>query len=250
MKIINTEELNEFVNKNIEKFHNTRLNCLQELKLPKLLSKNPYLFKAKNLNVAGEFIENLLNAFLSSSEEKIFGDFLESLAIYVSERTSGGFKSGISGIDLEILRDEMHYLISIKSGSNWGNAAQHTRLSQDFSNAITRIRQIDKKNHPQAVLGICYGKVKTSYLHSYCKLVGQNFWFFISGNDELYKEIIEPIGFRAKEHNEKFEEGKAQIINKFTNMFIEDFCTESGKIDWEKLVEFNSRNLDLESLKL
>jgi len=226
------------------------LSCLKDLTLKKLLSKNPYLFRAKNINVASDLIKSLLDAFLSSSEEKIFGDFLESLAIYISEKTSGGFKSGISGIDLEILRKNVHYLISIKSGSNWGNAAQHNKLTQDFSKAVTRIKQIEKSIKPQPILGICYGKVKTSYLHNYCKLVGQNFWYFISGNKDLYKEIIEPIGYKSKEHNENFELGKSDLINTLTKSFIKDFCDNNGKINWGKLVEFNSKNLDIETLEV
>lgn len=250
MNNIDLDAINFFVNENIDTFHKTRLKRLQELELNKLVSKNPYLFKAKNINKASELIENLLDAFLSSSEEKIFGDFLESLAIYIADMTSGGFKSGISGIDLEIIRENIHYLISIKSGPNWGNSSQHKKLKQDFEVAMKRIKQIDKTVNLQSILGICYGKTKTSYLHNYWKLVGQNFWYFISGEEDLYTEIIEPIGYKAKEHNDKFIQGKAELINKLTKSFIEVFCFESGKINWEKLVEFNSGNLDLQSINL
>jgi hypothetical protein len=250
MNNVDQYSINNFVNQNIDIFHKTRLKCLSDLELKKLLSKNPYLFKAKNINKAGDLIESLLDAFLSSSEEKIFGDFLESLAIFIANTTSGGFKSGISGLDLEIVRDNTHYLISIKSGTNWGNAAQHKKLKQDFEIAMKRIKQIDKSCNIQAILGICYGKTKTSFINGYWKLVGQNFWYFISEDKNLYKEIIEPIGFKAKEHNDNFNQGKAEIINRFTKSFIEIFCSETGKIDWEKLVEFNSGNLDLESINL
>jgi len=248
MDKIDIREINEFVNENIDVFHITRLKCLEDLKLKKLLSKNPYLFKAKNINKASELIESLLDAFLSSSEEKIFGDFLENLAIFIAGKTSGGFKSAVPGIDLEILRENIHYLISIKSGTNWGNSAQHKNLESDFDNALRRIMQNDRVNHIKAILGICYGKTKTSYLKNYHKLVGQNFWYFVSGNKNLYKEIIEPIGYKAKEHNDKFLQGKAGIINSFSKSFIENFCFESGLINWNKLVEYNSGNLDLESV--
>ena len=245
MDSIDMIAINLFVNENIDTFHETRLKCLKDLEFKKLLSKNPYLFKAKNINVASDLITSLLDAFLSSSEEKIFGDFLESLAIFIAKMTSGGFKSGITGIDLEIIRDNIHYLISIKSGTNWGNSSQHKKLIQDFENASKRIKQIEKSISVQSMLGICYGKTKTAFLHNYWKLVGQNFWYFISGDKNFYKEIIEPIGYRAKEHNEKFYEGKAELTNLFTQFFIKDFCFETGKIDWDKLVEFNSGNLDI-----
>ena len=67
----------EFVNENIVDFHERRINSLESLNLNKLLRKNPYLFKAKNISTANELITSLLDAFLSSSEEKLFGDFPE-----------------------------------------------------------------------------------------------------------------------------------------------------------------------------
>src|SRR4051812_21906244 len=111
MNKFSVRELNEFVNNNIDQFHKRRLEILQSLKLTKVLtSKNPYLFKAKNLNSANDLINDLLSAFLSSSEEKLFGDFLERLAIFVAEKTSGGRKSTATGIDLEFEGDGIYYV--------------------------------------------------------------------------------------------------------------------------------------------
>ncbi|MFQ5401614.1 MAG: PmeII family type II restriction endonuclease [Anaerolineae bacterium] len=74
----------------------------------------------------------------------------------------------------------------------------------------------------------------------------QNFWYLISGNEQLYTDIIEPIGYRAREHNDTFLEQKARVTNRFTREFIDRFCHEDGRIDWVKLVEFNSGNYDLD----
>ncbi|KAA6306419.1 hypothetical protein EZS27_041925, partial [termite gut metagenome] len=63
---------------------------------------------------------------------------------------------------------------------------------------------------------------------------------FISGEDTLFTDIIEPLGHKAKEKNDVFMESYAQMINKFTKEFTNEFCTDSGQIDWKKLVEFNS----------
>jgi len=76
------------------------------------------------------------------------------------------------------------------------------------------------------------------------KVVGQNFWYLISGDKNLYKDIIEPLGLQAKEHNEAFIEEKGRLVNLFTNEFIQEFCI-NGAIDWTGLVEFNSGNFDL-----
>lgn len=56
----------------------------------------------------------------------------------------------------------------------------------------------------------------------------------------MYTEIIEPLGHKAKERNEEFLQYYSNMLNQFTNEFIEEFCKENGEIDWNKLVEFNS----------
>ena len=124
MNELNINVLNDFVNENIINFHNRRIKSLEGLSLNKLLKKNPYLLKAKNLVIASDLISNLMEAFLSSSEEQIFGSFLEDLAIHISGITCGGHKSTAPGVDLEFINNGTHYVVSIKSGTNWGNSSQ------------------------------------------------------------------------------------------------------------------------------
>ena len=247
MKSLNLDEVREYVNENIVDFHQRKIKSLEELRLEKLLTKNPYLFKAKNISTASELITDLLEAFLSSSEEKLFGDFLEGLAVFVAQKTCGGHKSTAPGVDLEFFNKNVHYVISVKSGTNWGNSSQQNKLEQDLKNAVVRVKQLKRGTNVQPVLGICYGRTKTSYVRGYLKVVGQNFWYLISENKALYTDIIEPIGHRAKEHNENFMRGRSRVINLFTKQFIDRFCDATGAIDWINLVEFNSGNYDLDS---
>jgi hypothetical protein len=246
MNPLDLDKVRSYVNENVVDFHKHRIKSLEELKLEKLLTKNPYLFKAKNITTAGELISGLLEAFLSSSEEKLFGDFLEGLAVFIAEMTCGGHKSSAPGVDLEFINNGVHYIVSIKSGPSWGNSSQQDKLEQDLKNAVIRIKQSKRGINAQPVLGICYGKTKTSYLRGYIKVVGQNFWYLISENQNLYTDIIEPIGYRAREHNETFLVEKGKVTNRFAKQFIDRFCDESGVIDWARLVEFNSRNYDLD----
>jgi hypothetical protein len=53
-------------------------------------------------------------------------------------------------------------------------------------------------------------------------------------------------GHRAKEHNETFYLEKGRVINRFTKLFLDNFCDETGAIDWVRLVEFNNGNYDLD----
>ena len=249
MKPLDLDRVCDYVNDTIVDFHQRRINSLERLTLARLLKKNPYLFRAKHIITAGHLMESLLDAFLSSSEEKLFGDFLEGLAIYVAQETCNGHKSASQGIDLEFISRGTHFLVSIKSGTNWGNSSQHAKLAQDLSNGVIRVRQSRTQMNVQAVLGICYGKTKTTYQKSgYLKVVGQNFWYLISDNRDLYTDIIEPIGYRAREHNKAFDGERARVTNRFTQEFIVAFCDEQGNIDWPRLVEFNSGNYDLDDV--
>ena len=239
------EDVREFVNEHIVEFHRSRLQSLENLALITLLKrKNPYLFRAKNIIRVQDLADNLLDAHLSSSEEELFGQFLEKLAIFIAQKLYGGYKSERVGIDLELVRDKTYALIQIKSGTNWGNSSQQ-KQEENFRQAVQDVRrELASDYQIQPVLGICYGKTRTAFLRGYLKLVGQNFWYYISGNEQLYKEIIEPIGYRAKEHTEAFANKKTRISNLLTQELMNGFC-ENGIVDWEKIVELNSGNFDL-----
>jgi len=246
MNKLDLDALRAYASESIADFHQRKLKSLQQLKLRKLLKKNPYLFRAKNITTAGDLIGGLLDAFLSSSEEKLFGDFLEDLAIFIAGQTCNGHKSTAPGVDLELENKGIYYVVSVKSGPNWGNSSQQSKLAEDLQKAVIRVKQSRHGANVQSVLGICYGKTRTSYLRGYLKVVGQNFWCLISENQDLYTDIIEPIGYQAKEHNDAFHRGKGRVINRFTKEFIESFCDSTGAIDWVRLVEFNSGNYDLD----
>ena len=244
MKKLNIEDVRCYVEKNINTFHVARLESLNKLKLYKILKrKNPYLFRAKNILNASEIVSSFLDAHISSSEETIFGDWLEGLAIFINSKVYGGYKSGIQGIDLEFDNDGKRYIVSIKSGPNWGNSSQIKKMIADFKTAKKTLRTSNSRLNIVAINGCCYGQEKVCDKGDYFKYCGQKFWHFISGNQNLYIDIIEPLGYKAKEKNDEFMQSFAYMLNKFTHEFIEEFCFSSGEIDWEKLAEFNSKEL-------
>ncbi len=246
MEPLDLPAVEEYVNENIGAFHEGRLDSLKNLDMNRLLRKNPYLFRAKNILTASEMVEGFMDAFLSSSEEERFGQFLEGLAIFVAEQTSGGHKSTAPGVDLEFMNRGVHYVVSIKSGPNWGNASQQNQLEENLKTAVRRVKQGDMRANVQSVLGICYGRTRTGFLRGYLKVVGQNFWYFISENKDLYTEIIDPIGYRAKEHNQQYMARKAEAANRITRDFVDEYCHSSGAIDWPKLVKVSCGNYDLD----
>ena len=98
MESLDFDQVREYVNENVVDFHQWRIRLLENLKLRDLLKKNPYLFRAKNITKAQDLVESLLDARLSSSEERLFGDFLEDLAIFIVGQTCGGHKSTAPGV--------------------------------------------------------------------------------------------------------------------------------------------------------
>jgi len=240
MRQINLNDVVNFVEGNIEEFHERRAASLQSLKLTQVLKrKNPYLFKAKNINDAHDLVKLLLDAHFSSQEESIFGEFLEKLAIFVCKKVFKGRKSIAEGIDLEFIRDRVLYIVAVKSGPNWGNSGQIKRMVDNFKQAKRILRTSNNKANIQAVNGCCYGQENQPDKGDYLKLCGQEFWEFISGSNHLFVDIVEPLGFQAKERNEEFLVEYSRILNLFTQEFMDDFCVD-GIIDWEKLVRFNS----------
>ena len=241
MKPITQQEITNYVEANIQVFHQRRLDNLQKLKLKDVIKrKNPYLFKAKNINRAQDFIKAILDARLSSQEEGIFGGFLEGLAIFVCSQIYGGRKSAAEGIDLEFERDNIRYIVSIKSGPNWGNSDQKKKMRENFKKAKQILGANTSPINVVAVNGCCYGKNRKSEQGDYQKLCGQKFWEFISGDHNLYTDIIEPLGHQAKEKNEKFMQEYDKVINKFTAEFLGKFCDTEGNMLWEEVVKFNS----------
>ncbi len=241
MKMLKLKDVTAYVEANIGTFHQKRLQGLDGLKLRKVLKrKNPYLFKAKNVLTSGEIVKGLLDAQISSSEETIFGDWLEGLAIFINEKVYGGRKSGIEGIDLEFDKNGIRYIINMKSGPNWGNSTQIKKMVEDFKRAKKTLRTSGSNFQIEAINGCCYGRDNNPDKGVYQKLCGQRFWEFISGNSELYLDIIEPLGHQAKERNDAFVKSYSQVTNKFTREFSNEFCNENGSIDWKKIIVANS----------
>ena len=204
------------------------------------------MFKAKYYTTANDVVKSLADAFLSSAEETIFGDWMEGLAIFVNHEVYGGWKSSAKGIDLEFDKDHVRYIVSIKSGPNWGNSSQVKKLKEDFKSARKTLRTSKSNLTIEAINGCCYGKDNQPDKGDYMKYCGQDFWYFISGEKSLYVDIIEPLATKAKQRNEEFQKRYAKMINRFTKEFIDEFCKEDGEIDWNKLVKFNSGSKVLE----
>jgi hypothetical protein len=232
----------------ITPFYQVRLNNLNGLRLTNVLKrKNPYLFKAKNIELAGDLVKSIVDAFLSSQEETIFGNLLEGFAIYVSKTLYGGFKSELKSVDLEFERGGKYHIVGIKSGTHWGNSDQINRMRDNFKLARALLRQRGIKQEMVAVNGCIYGKDRNPFKShtdpekQYFKYAGQEFWRFIAEDDRLYREIIVPIDKEARQKDEVFKKAYAAKVNEMTQQFTINFMTTDNQIDWLKLIDFVSQ---------
>lgn len=250
MKKLNLDDVTAYVEKHIGTFHNKRLEKLEKLRLLNVLKrKNLYLYKAKNILTAEGLVRNILDAYLSSQEETLFGDFLEGVAIFVCKQVYDGYKPStddLEGIDLIFQHDKQLFIVEIKSGPNWGNSSQIGKMIINFDNARTILQEQYPNLEIIAVNGCSYGRDANHSKRdsTYWKLCGQDFWRFMSGNDDLYIDIIEPLGHQAKQQDEDFQEAYAKIINRFTLQFAQEYCLPDGAIDWEKLVQLVSQRAE------
>ncbi len=241
---ITNQQIADYVQTNIGSFHEKRLEALNNLRLNKLLRrKNPYLFRSKNINTASELITSLLDAHLSSQEETLFGDFLEGLALYIAITVHGGWKSTATGVDIEFEKENSRYIVSVKSGPNWGNSSQIARMKENFRNAERLVRQGNLSKNVVKVNGCCYGRDRKPDKGDYFKYCGQEFWDLISENPHFYASIIEPLGHEAKQRNDDFSTKYQAIIDRLSDEFSEKFCNQEGAVDWETLVAFVSAKI-------
>lgn len=232
----------QYVERHIGEFHANRIAKLQSVNLKELLSrKNPYLFKAKDIVTAGGMVESIAAATMSSAEESIFGNWMEGVAMFVAEKVYGGYKSSAEGIDLEFDKEGVHYFVSVKSGPAWSNSTSMKKQKEQFRKA-RRIFNTSRKAVPtMCIEGCCYGNDNKGYIDSdHEKYCGEKFWTLISGEPTLFVDIIEPLGFKAKEKNEEYFVEYGRMVNKFTQEFIQDYCNENGDIVWEKIVRLNA----------
>lgn len=251
MKKLNYEKLNTFIASDVIKpFYEIRLDRLESAKLAAISKrKNPYLFKAKNIETAGDLAKSILDAFLSSQEETIFGDLMESLAIRVCHEVFDGKKAEegkYRSVDLIFDRDKKTYIVSIKSGPSWGNSDQVNIMKRNLKIAKRFMRSELKKSSIVSVNGCIYGrdnnphKVNKDPDLSYYKICGQSFWELISGDAQLYKKIIQPLDKEAKKRDDVFKKLYVKKINEMTKDVVDLFYTRDN-LDWEKIIDYVSK---------
>lgn len=223
----------------LEEFYSALIAKVDQLNIKSIMKrKNPYLFRAKAMNGAAQIVDAILAAFVSSSEETIFGNvFFEPIATAASQ----GQKALAEGVDIMVERDNTIYAIAVKSGTSVFNASSKKKQEQNFMAAQKLAQQVHKRFVP--IIGYSYGKKKVSdrgIPKFYQELAGQDFWTELTGDDQFYIKLIRYMDTLPEKYVEEFEKSYQKAANRLVKEFTTEFCLEDGSIDWEKLVEFNS----------
>ena len=136
MNKLDINDVTKYVEDNIGIFHQKRIESLENLKFWQILSReNPYLLKTKYGLISGELVRSIVDTHIFLGEENVFDHWLKNLAIFINEKVYAGKKSSAQGIDLEFDKEGKRYLVSIKSGPNWGNSSQIKKLVKFNSEA-------------------------------------------------------------------------------------------------------------------
>ncbi len=245
MTEISLADIEAFIDATIgPEFHDKHKAYLSRLSLRDLITrKNPYLFRAKGIEDASLLLRSLIEASLSSSEETLFGNYLETVAVEVAKIAHDGRKSATRELDLEFDAAGTRYIVALKSGPNWGNSSQVARLDSSFRSARQVLRTSGGlRNTPiECIEGCMYGRATDRLYGDRRKLVGQPLWKLLSdGSADLYKTIITPLGVNAKARNDDVLLQMDHLANRLTLQFLAIFSTPEGAINWPLWVEANA----------
>jgi len=202
MEQLKLEKVVKYVEENIGTFHQKRIDRLNELKLNTVLKKkNPYLFKAKHLLTSEKIVRSLTDAFISSNEETIFGDWLEGLAIFINNQVYGGWKSGINGIDLEFDKDGENAKSGKLNENLFGELIKHDKFIERTPPKSTG-REFYGESFLANIFQIFKNIPKEDWLHTVTKFTSygifKNYELFVKQETEIDELIISGGGAKNK----------------------------------------------------
>jgi len=233
--LISSSKLQKLIIKQLDEFYARRINKLSGLDLKKtLMRKNPYLFKAVGTSDAPEIVKGMLTAYMSSSDEGIFGDaFFEPLA---KEICSGSY-SPSPGVDIVVEDEHQIRAYAIKSGPSVFNSQSRAKQLDEFNKLRARLQK--GKKAFDAVVGYSYGR-KGESKGGFREVAGQELWEELTGDPEFYLRLVTMMADHPIAHRAIYEEEFNKAVNRFVRDFTLDFCNSDGSIKWEELVRFNS----------
>jgi len=246
--MIDGESLEKQLGELLDIFYAKRKGTLQNLKLiPTLKRKNPYLYRATGVATGSEIIKQVMAAFISSSDETIFGnEFFEPLAKWAAAESAQTRENttvtvgGAAGVDIAIEDAICYIALAVKSGTKVFNTQSRSQQVTEFQALRSRLSKIKKQF--RSVVGYGYGRKtkRISVSRSYEEVAGQDFWELVTGEADFYLRIMKFMDEKPEDHAAEFKVELAKTENRLVKEFLFHFAKDDGSIDWEKLTKFNS----------
>lgn len=243
--MIDQKELVAKVGELLKILYSKRFARLEELTLTQLINKNPYLYRALGLNDPSEFIDQLLAARISSSDETIFGnDFLEPLAFWSAKMSDHDDDSRTvtvgsgAGQDIAIETAKEYLAIAVKSGTNIFNSQSTKGQNTEFEELQGRLRKLGKQFRP--IIGYAYGRKLNRSETATEKVAGQVFWELLTGERDYFIRIAQAIGMCAESHAEAYKKAYEKQKLKLLRQFMLNFVSDDGDVLWDLVVKYNS----------
>lgn len=249
----NEEEVKKVIAEALESFYAALINKIDNINIKDIIkSKNPYLYRAKSMQTSSDIINSILQAFVSSSEETIFGNcFFEPIAI----AACGGTKSATKGVDIELYDKSINtkYFLAIKSGTSIFNSDSGKKQRENFEEAQRTLRTSGGRIGFSAIIGYAYGTKNVTNRGKakiYEEVAGEEFWEVLTGDKDFYKKIIVYMDKLPEQYIDTYNDSYNRASNRLIRDFSIEFCNEDGTINWEKLVDYNSGSLKRKNQEL
>jgi hypothetical protein len=262
IKMITDAKLSSEIGRLLGTLYQKRLEKIASIPLAKLLDKNPYLFRAIGTKQPADFIQQSLTAFISSSDETLFGnDFFEPLALWSAEQviSQQGHRqvtvSGGAGHDLVIQTENEYLAVAVKSSTRVYNSQSSGGQKSEFDELQSRVRKIKKQF--RRIIGHGYGRRRpeseteapTKKKSVDEKIAGQQFWSLLTEDEGYYLRISQAMGEFAKDHHQEYGKAFKKAKKKLLVQFKAHFVDAKGEILWDKVVAFNSSKEKRKALK-
>jgi hypothetical protein len=222
-----------------EDFLRRRINTVQRIRL-KDFNINPFLFRLLSeqmgLNDARSILKFLLHERFERGAVTSAGDMFQKLAAIFCEPT------GVEGADLLKRKEGRYYYIyiQVKAGPNTVDKDACIKLSRDLRSA--------QRRHPGSitVFGMAYGSeeqvsnIVRSYLDVDMKLIGKDFWAFISDDPDCLVELYEIAGEVARTFRDKKGRTIAQLLQDKLEQLVKEFEVtygSGGDEMWQQLLQ-------------
>lgn len=231
------EATKEKVRKIFTDFLRRRISAVQRLRL-KDFNINPFLLRLLSeqmgLNSARSIMKFLLDERFERGAVTSAGDVFQKLAEVFCERT------GVEGADLMKRKGGRYYYIQVKAGPNTVDKDACEKLSQDLRSAQRRhLGSI-------TVFGMAYGSVEQisnivqKYLDVDMKLIGKDFWAFISDDPDCLQELYAIAGEVARSFRDTKGRTIAQLLQDKLEQLTKEFeevYGSGGDGMWQQLLQ-------------